>query len=309
MPLFLWLLNTAVVQAYILYKQSEAYKTHPLSHLEFRKQLVLELIGDFSERKQSAHQRGGRTALPPPASLVASAHCPCPGGYVSNSGKINAGRACVVCGKESTRKCESCDVPLCVAVKDDGSEKGYRDCFAAFHKRLENENMPRLKAPILAREAALAGQVRTLQGRVAEQDLELDRLRTTLSRVRSELHDRPAAPHTDGQSQPAGNSPHTEGESQPAGNSEGGMEASGQEFPALPLGDAPSSPQAAAPRTHPRSPVPGRPILTHRSTPPAPPAPRRRRVMPWRGPAGVVDGPSFLDVLSSVATDDRSAPA
>ena len=297
MPLFLWVLNVAVVQAFIIYRLSTAHSTHPLTHLQFRKQLVVELIGDFTERAPQV----GRVKVPPPASLLCSAHSPSPGFFVNSKGKANSRRACVVCGKETSRKCDGCQVPLCVAVRDDKEPGGYRDCFGKYRKRHEKESMPRLTAPMLAREAALAGEARTWRGKALELEQEMCRLRESLSRVRVDLDEaRIAAPGR---------------EREPREPSEGGdsdwddvvNNEDEPRFPALPVSPPRSTETAAARPAHqPGSPVPGRLVLMHRSTPPQPPAAsRRRRIGAWQGPPSFASGRSFIDILSDVAADEN----
>ena len=263
---------------------------HPLTHLQFRKQLVVELIGSFTERV-----RGGRVKPPPPSSLMASEHQPCPGEWVNAKGKPKPQVACEVCGNLTSRKCKACDVPLCLCPKDADEIAGYRACYEVYHKRLENNEIPKLTAPWVAREGALTGQVRTLMGRVGALEDENAELRGALLQAQRELLQRAQPAHE--------------------GVVGGGREDQAidlvvvGQIPAAPMSPGPpASDLTLSPVTNPRrSPVPGR-AVAHRSTPPAAPPSRRRRVGLWRGPPGVAcadsaENTSFLDILSAAATD------
>ena len=295
LPLFLWVINTAVVQAYILYKKSRAFKIHPLTHLDFRKQLVVELLGDFSERV-----RGGRVVPPPPASLLASRHLPRPAAWVNAAtGQRQVTKACEVCASKTTKECDACGVPLCIAMKDDAQPGGCRDCYAVWHKQLEAKEIPKQSAPWVAREGALTGQVRTLEGKVIELEDENCRLKGALLAAQRALmgsRRQPLEPAQGGD------------EGAGAQASDTGLTVIGQPGSPPTSPSRPAPPSTTSPVHRPRgSPLPGRivAIVPHRSTPPPPPPARRRRTGLWRGPPGVAcaEDVSFLDILSAAATD------
>ena len=277
-----------MVQAFILYKQSRASKIHPLTHLEFRKQLVVELIGDFTERVKV-----GRVVPPPPASLLASRHLPRPAKWVNpQTGQAQPAKSCEVCLIKTSRECACCRVPLCIAVKDDSAPSGCRDCYAVYHKQIEASEIPKLSAPWVAREGALTGQVRTLEGKVHELEDENYRLRGALMAARRQLQEQRAEPEMEGGA----------GDQQDGQRTE--VTVNGQNGPAPMSPGPPASPQTVSPVKGPRgSPLPGR-ILAHRSTPPPAPPSRRRRLGLWRGPPGIecAEETSFLDILSASAT-------
>lgn len=115
LKIFYYLLDAAIVNSYILYKESlkkNNPSAKPLTALQYRSELANNLIGTFTFRKKSG---------PPPKKTALSSvglHLPIKGTY----------RRCVLCSsskKKQTRSnliCQMCKVALC------------KDCFAPYHK-------------------------------------------------------------------------------------------------------------------------------------------------------------------------------
>lgn len=130
MKIFMYLLDSAIVNAYIVYKTSmAAERKKAMSHLQFRSILANELIGDFSCRKprgaptttskNKMRKIGGRSISTNNITRKTNVgvHLPIKGKY----------RRCARCStkknvKRSKITCSECNVGLCL------------ECFAVFHK-------------------------------------------------------------------------------------------------------------------------------------------------------------------------------
>ena len=121
--LFFHLLECSVLNAYILHQDHGIHPT--LSHLQFREELVTQLISNFSSRKRQAAHRAETERLQPELK-----HLPI---------HVDSIKDCVCCNitgakkklekadyrHRSAFKCSYCDVHLCIA-KD-------RNCFFKYH--------------------------------------------------------------------------------------------------------------------------------------------------------------------------------
>ena len=135
--LFFYLFTLAMCNAYYLHRKFAAVS---MSHHEFRKQLVRQLIASSQDAPQPAAR--GRKSLNPPRRL-AGTHRP-----TYNIGKAGAKRQhpqrdCVACNqakknragfkrKQSAFQCEQCQVTLCVP-----------HCFAVYHTRTDYQRVLR----------------------------------------------------------------------------------------------------------------------------------------------------------------------
>ena len=114
-------LDTACVNAYIVYLKSPGRPTPPMTHLAFQLGIITGLVGDFKGRK-----RAGRPPVRDPGNM--RKHCP------SLITTKRGQRDCILCKRsgrqtaagraiQSTYECAKCAVALC---KD-------RGCFGLFH--------------------------------------------------------------------------------------------------------------------------------------------------------------------------------
>jgi len=130
LKLFYYFIDMSIVNSFIMYKDTaRKQRFRHLSHLEFRSQLVNELIGNFCNKK--------RKGFSPGAGVGRKKHQP--GGYatVQNATRLsNVGdhlpqkqakyRRCAHCSTKAKERrsnmiCPTCDVGLC------------KECFQPFH--------------------------------------------------------------------------------------------------------------------------------------------------------------------------------
>ena len=118
-----FLLNTCVVNSYVIYKETmQAAGKQPCSELVFRQKLLHQLIGGFSSRKRSVRQ-----GVKPP--ILEESQFP---GHVLVKATKKICRNCSQLGNktvsgrcvQSSFKCEACNVNLCMG-----------GCLIAFHTR------------------------------------------------------------------------------------------------------------------------------------------------------------------------------
>ncbi|XP_060880005.1 piggyBac transposable element-derived protein 4-like [Metopolophium dirhodum] len=123
--LFYYMVDTAIVNSYILYKEScNKNKKKYITHLEFRSRLTDELIGNFSCRKKntsSPHEQRYKKKQ-----KLSIAHDFTAG--VNHMPKfIDKYRRCKMCSTKAKEKrsnmiCSTCDITLC------------KQCFVPYHK-------------------------------------------------------------------------------------------------------------------------------------------------------------------------------
>ncbi|KAI5645835.1 transposase IS4 domain-containing protein [Phthorimaea operculella] len=100
--LFKRLLNVSVLNAYILYK----HKQHRISHRNFRKTLIGELLS-----RHGRPQRAATSVSVPPA----AGHFPAQFDFVAGENKPQRQRkVCEVCRKRTSVYCKGCNKPLCL---------------------------------------------------------------------------------------------------------------------------------------------------------------------------------------------------
>jgi len=117
-PLFSYLLQVGMQNAWLLYRMTEAAKRRPLSNLEFRRDICNVYYKRYTlERPAVGRSVGGR---PKELSVRVPLEVRTDGvdHYIESSGTQ---RRCAACGKKVRKQCMKCDVGL------------HMDCFVVFH--------------------------------------------------------------------------------------------------------------------------------------------------------------------------------
>ena len=126
---FLYLLDMAVVNSYILYTLKHPDKKRRLTHEQFRVQLATDLLsaaGDIAVSHQGPHRHSSQ-----PVARLTERH------FLASLGRNDAGcpiqQDCVVCSKRkgkgrktTTYQCRECNLPMCVVP-----------CFELYHTKKE----------------------------------------------------------------------------------------------------------------------------------------------------------------------------
>lgn len=118
-PLFSYLLQVGMQNAWLLYRMTEGAKHRPLTNLEFRREVCNVYYKRYAlERPTVGQSVGGRPKelsrrVPLEVRTDNLDH------YIESNGTQ---RRCAVCGKKVRKQCAKCDVGL------------HMDCFVAFHK-------------------------------------------------------------------------------------------------------------------------------------------------------------------------------
>ena len=118
--LFFDVLDTAVVNSYVIYNELHVADGKKLEHLEFRQQLVYSLVGSFSSRKRS-HPCGNIRKRPWQPDITDAKHMP-----VCNDRRKRCKHCSVVqIGNRTSISCKTCGVYLCL--------QNGRNCFQDYH--------------------------------------------------------------------------------------------------------------------------------------------------------------------------------
>lgn len=127
---FFFLLDTAVVNSYILYTEDHPDKKKRMTHEQFRIELANNLLSSAGDHTTTACSLHGPQPEPLPLSLrLTERH------FLTNIGKTSSGRSvqrdCTVCSQRKGRgrkttiyKCKQCDLPMCVVP-----------CFELYHTK------------------------------------------------------------------------------------------------------------------------------------------------------------------------------
>jgi hypothetical protein len=117
--LFFYMLDCAIVNAWLLFHHRDELKQRNVDQLSFRSALIKELVGDFCGRK-----RAGR----PAGAAAAAAAAPAPrrydlslGHWAKSLGERSKVRCACGCGARPSHECSVCEVPLTI------------DCFKRYH--------------------------------------------------------------------------------------------------------------------------------------------------------------------------------
>lgn len=126
LKLFYYMLDTSIVNSYLLYKSSCAnYRKKPISALEFRSTLTDQLIANISSRYRPTISPGVKN---PKRALSSPSNYIIPGQHLAV--EIDKYRRCKLCSKNKEKisniLCETCKICLC------------KNCFAPYHKLPNN---------------------------------------------------------------------------------------------------------------------------------------------------------------------------
>ena len=132
---FWWLFNETVTQAWILHKTSvellEDSQKPPMTHLEFVKQLALELVNTETKTKSSR----GRPASKGIAETVRRCSHSFLGRLAPPNQEKRRRLECKVCGNKTPFFCSGCNWPLHSGAcwtnfhtRDEYKQKGVRNC-------------------------------------------------------------------------------------------------------------------------------------------------------------------------------------
>ena len=125
--LFFFLLDTAVVNSYVLYCEEHPDKKRRMTHVQFRIELANNLLGQAGEDPSSSH--GPQAYILSFSARLTERHFPDTIGKTAGGKSIQ--RDCKVCSQRKGRgrkttvyKCKQCDLPMCVVP-----------CFELYHTK------------------------------------------------------------------------------------------------------------------------------------------------------------------------------
>ena len=105
-PLFRYMLDVSLQNAWLLYRRSQAQEQNALTQLEFRRSVVRSYFAKHgTERALSAAPRRSRSSTKVPLNVRLD-------GLHHYQGQLDSIRRCVVCKKNCKKQCLKCEVPL-----------------------------------------------------------------------------------------------------------------------------------------------------------------------------------------------------